>query len=68
VRLGGVNHYGGVERAKPILAVQGRPPRREDVERFLALSRRLEILWLAASSLVTLAAAGGIGLAVAGLG
>lgn len=68
VRLGGVNHYGGVERAKPILAVQGRPPRREDVERFLALSRRLEILWLAASGLVTLAAAGGIGLAVAGLG
>jgi adenosylcobinamide-phosphate synthase len=49
VRLGGVNHYGGVERQKPILAAQGREARREDVERFLSLSRRLEILWLAAA-------------------
>ncbi len=49
VRLGGMNRYGGVERAKPILAPQGRPPRQEDVERFLALSERLEIVWLLAT-------------------
>jgi adenosylcobinamide-phosphate synthase len=47
VRLGGLNRYGGVERAKPLLAAQGHPPRQEDVERFLTLSRRLECLWLA---------------------
>jgi adenosylcobinamide-phosphate synthase len=47
VRLGGLNRYGGVERAKPILAAQGHPPRQQDVERFLTLSRRLECLWLA---------------------
>jgi adenosylcobinamide-phosphate synthase len=63
VRLGGVNRYGGVERAKPILAAQGREPRRQDVERFLALSQRLEVLWLAASGLLVATA-----LLVAGLG
>jgi adenosylcobinamide-phosphate synthase len=47
VRLGGLNRYGGVERAKPFLAAGGRTPSRQDVERFLVLSRRLECLWLA---------------------
>lgn len=54
VRLGGINHYGGVERAKPILAAGGRPPQRQDVERFLRLSLRLEILWLLAAGALTL--------------
>jgi adenosylcobinamide-phosphate synthase len=52
VRLGGINHYGGVERHKPILAAMGRAPGREDVERFLSLSWRLEILWLVAAAAV----------------
>jgi adenosylcobinamide-phosphate synthase len=52
VRLGGRNSYGGVERDKPILAAAGRPPERQDVERFLALSLRLELLWLAAAGVL----------------
>jgi adenosylcobinamide-phosphate synthase len=57
VRLGGMNRYGGVERAKPVLAHQGRAPRREDVEIFLLLSRRLEVLWLAGALLLAAAVA-----------
>lgn len=46
VQLGGLNHYGGIERAKPLLA-EGRPaPDQAAVLRMLALSRRLELLWL----------------------
>ena len=52
-----MNRYGGVERAKPILAAQGRPPRREDVERVLALSRRLQGLWLLATGALGMAMA-----------
>lgn len=59
VRLGGLNRYGGVERAKPILAAHGRAPDREDVERMLGLSARLEGIWLAAAGLIALAANGG---------
>lgn len=55
VRLGGVNRYGGVERPKPILAAQGRPPGPQDVERFLGLSGRLQALWLLASGALALA-------------
>lgn len=54
VRLGGRNRYGGVARDKPILAAAGRPPEREDVECFLVLSRRLELLWLAAAGVLLL--------------
>ncbi|MFM7733866.1 MAG: adenosylcobinamide-phosphate synthase CbiB [Cyanobium sp.] len=50
VRLGGTNRYGGVERSKPMLGPPGRGPEREDVERMLQLSLRLEGLWLAASA------------------
>jgi adenosylcobinamide-phosphate synthase len=57
VRLGGVNRYGGVERAKPILAAEGRAPRQEDVERMLVLTTRLEILWLGAAGSLAVAAA-----------
>lgn len=49
VQLGGVNHYGGQERRKPLLAADCPPPGAADVRRFLALSRRLEMLWLLAA-------------------
>jgi adenosylcobinamide-phosphate synthase len=48
VQLGGVNHYAGIVRSKPLLAA-GRPlPDQAAVLRMLALSRRLELLWLLA--------------------
>ncbi|MEB3331078.1 MAG: adenosylcobinamide-phosphate synthase CbiB [Synechococcaceae cyanobacterium] len=46
VRLGGVNHYGGVARAKPLLAPQHPAPDGAALERILRLSDRLELLWL----------------------
>ena len=46
VRLGGLNHYGGEARPKPILAPDQPPADREAVGRVLALSRRLELLWM----------------------
>jgi hypothetical protein len=52
-----VNHYGGIVRIKPLLA-PGRPvPDQAAVLRMLALSRRLELLWL-------LAAGGGVSMAI----
>ena len=49
VQLGGANRYGGVWRQKPLLA-EGQPPTdRSAVLRILALSRRLQALWLAAA-------------------
>ncbi|MFO8236829.1 MAG: adenosylcobinamide-phosphate synthase CbiB [Prochlorococcaceae cyanobacterium] len=52
VQLGGLNHYGGQPRPKPLLAAGGPPPDRAAVERMLALSRRLELLWLLAAGLL----------------
>lgn len=46
VRLGGLNRYAGCWRQKPILAASSPPPDREAVARILALSRRLELVWL----------------------
>ena len=46
VRLGGVNHYGGESRAKPILAADQPAADRAAVTRILALSQRLLLLWL----------------------
>ena len=46
VRLGGLNHYGGVTRQKPLLAPDQPPPRSHDVARILQISRRLELAWL----------------------
>ena len=49
VQLGGANRYGGQWRQKPLLA-QGQPPAdRGAILTILALSRRLEALWLAAA-------------------
>ena len=49
VQLGGANRYGGQWRQKPLLA-QGQPPAdRGAILKILALSRRLEALWLAAA-------------------
>ena len=52
VQLGGVNRYGERETQKPLLAAGAPPPEASDVERLLGLSRRLEVLWLAAALLV----------------
>jgi adenosylcobinamide-phosphate synthase len=52
VRLGGVNHYGGMAKAKPVLAADCSAADREGVERILSLSRRLELCWLAVGLLV----------------
>ncbi|MCP9926407.1 CobD/CbiB family cobalamin biosynthesis protein [Cyanobium sp. CH-040] len=46
VQLGGVNHYGGIQRIKPLLAAGQPQPDREAVQRMLALNRRLVLLWL----------------------
>ncbi|NCV93382.1 MAG: cobalamin biosynthesis protein, partial [Synechococcaceae bacterium WB7_3xG_012] len=52
VQLGGVNRYGERETQKPLLAAGAPAPETSDVERLLGLSRRLEVLWLAAALLV----------------
>lgn len=52
VQLGGVNRYGERETQKPLLAAGAPAPEASDVERLLGLSRRLEVLWLAAALLV----------------
>jgi len=52
VRLGGVNHYGGEAKAKPVLAADCPVADRAAVERILGLSRQLEFCWLAVGLLV----------------
>ena len=46
VQLGGVNRYGPVFRAKPLLAAGCPAPDAAAVERMLKLSHRLELCWL----------------------
>ncbi|MCS5699694.1 cobalamin biosynthesis protein [Cyanobium sp. FGCU-52] len=52
VRLGGLNRYAGGWRRKPMLAAAAAPPDRAAVGRILALSRRLELLWLLAGTVL----------------
>ena len=49
VQLGGANRYGGQWRQKPLLAQGQPPPDRAAILHILALSRRLEALWLVAA-------------------
>jgi len=60
VRLGGVNHYGGEAKSKPVLAADCPVADRAAVERILGLSIRLELCWLAVGLLLC---AGLVGLA-----
>ena len=55
VRLGGLNRYAGGWRRKPILAAAAAPPDRSGVRRILALSRRLELLWLVGGTVLVAA-------------
>jgi adenosylcobinamide-phosphate synthase len=55
VRLGGLNRYGGVMRAKPVLGAPFPPADGAAVERILGLTRRLERLWLAAGLVLLIA-------------
>ena len=52
VQLGGVNHYQGVAKAKPVLAADYANADPAAVERILELSRRLEAAWLATGLLL----------------
>lgn len=51
VQLGGVNHYGGEARSKPLLAAGCPAATATSVERMLALNLRLSALWLALAGL-----------------
>ena len=46
VQLGGLNHYAGEPRPKPLLAAGKPPADAAAVERMLRLSTRLQVLWL----------------------
>lgn len=52
VRLGGLNRYADGLRAKPLLAADQPPANRGAVLRILALSDRLQLLWLGFAALV----------------
>ena len=52
VQLGGWNRYGDLRKAKPLLAEGCPAPTAASVERMLQLSRRLQVVWLAAALLL----------------
>jgi adenosylcobinamide-phosphate synthase len=52
LQLGGVNHYGGVEKAKPLLNPSGRPTDARGVKDILKTNERLALLWLVISGVV----------------
>ncbi|MFM7086579.1 MAG: adenosylcobinamide-phosphate synthase CbiB [Cyanobium sp.] len=58
VQLGGINRYPDGLRAKPILAAGQAAADRAGVERILALSRRLELLWLLVAAAAALLLSG----------
>ncbi|MFZ4566743.1 MAG: adenosylcobinamide-phosphate synthase CbiB [Prochlorococcaceae cyanobacterium] len=49
VCLGGLNHYRGEARRKPLLNRQGRPAEASDVAAILALTGRVSLAWLGAT-------------------
>jgi adenosylcobinamide-phosphate synthase len=52
LQLGGVNRYGGVEKAKPLLNPSGRPTDARGVKDILKTNERLALLWLVISGVV----------------
>jgi len=53
--LGGLNHYRGEARSKPLLNPQGRPADAEGVAAILTLTGRISLAWLAIGGLVAVA-------------
>ncbi|MEA5422169.1 adenosylcobinamide-phosphate synthase CbiB [Synechococcus sp. CCY9202] len=58
VHLGGLNHYGGLPKLKPVLHAAGRPADALAVTRMLQLTRRLTGLWLLSALAIALALGG----------
>ncbi len=56
LRLGGLNCYGGIERAKPLLNEGGRAADEQGVQAILNVSQRSALLWLGLSGVVALLA------------
>jgi adenosylcobinamide-phosphate synthase len=56
LRLGGLNRYGGIERAKPLLNEGGRAADEKGVQAILDASQRCALLWLGLSGVVALLA------------
>ncbi|MEB3172523.1 MAG: adenosylcobinamide-phosphate synthase CbiB [Cyanobacteriota bacterium] len=52
VQLGGLNQYGGAQRAKPLLAAGSPAPDAASVQGILQLSRRVQLLWLLLGALL----------------
>jgi adenosylcobinamide-phosphate synthase len=56
LQLGGLNRYGGIERAKPLLNEGGRAADQQGVQAILDASQRSALLWLGLSGVVALMA------------
>ena len=56
LQLGGLNRYGGIEKAKPLLNPGGRAADQQGVQAILEVSQRNALLWLAISGLGALLA------------
>ena len=56
LQLGGLNRYGSIERAKPLLNKGGRAADQQSVQAILSATQRSALLWLGLSGLVALLA------------
>ena len=56
LQLGGINRYGGIERAKPLLNRAGRAADQTGVQAILKANQRCALLWLGLSGLAALLA------------
>ena len=54
IRMGGGNYYAGLWVDKPVLAAESPPPVSEKVQHILHLSIWLEVVWLAAATILSL--------------